>query len=58
MSEGKMFLLGIAAMIVTLLGLVWFCAVQESRTYNRLTGADTTAMDALWVELRVEGQPE
>jgi hypothetical protein len=38
-----------------------FCAVayvqamQEAATYNRLTGADVTAWDALFVELRVEG---
>lgn len=26
----------------------------ESATYNRLTGANTTTWDALWVELRVQ----
>jgi hypothetical protein len=30
---------------------------MESRTYNKLTGANTTAWDALWVELRVQDQP-
>lgn len=27
---------------------------MESRTFNKLTGAKTTAWDALWVELRVQ----
>lgn len=26
----------------------------EAETYNRLTGAHTTAWDAMWVELRVQ----
>ncbi len=32
-------------------------AMQESATYNKLTGAKTTWWDALWVELRVQGEP-
>ena len=28
----------------------------ESQTYNKLTGAKTTAWDAIWVELRVTDQ--
>lgn len=34
----------------------WIQAVNESATYNRLTGAHTTAWDALWCELRVQGE--
>ncbi|HEX7784831.1 MAG TPA: hypothetical protein VF653_01295 [Methylomirabilota bacterium] len=33
-----------------------YAAHQESKTYNRLTGANTTTWDALWVELRVQGE--
>jgi hypothetical protein len=43
------------------LGLIVLIAmiqpIMESRTYNKLTGANTTAWDALWVELRVQDQP-
>jgi hypothetical protein len=38
-----------------LLGI--FSASMESKTYNKLTGANTTWFDALWVELRVEHNP-
>lgn len=31
-------------------------AYLESRAYNRLTGAETTVWDALWLELRVQGE--
>lgn len=31
--------------------------LMESRTYNKLTGANTTWWDAIWVELRVQDQP-
>lgn len=34
---------------------VWIASSYfESRTYNRLTGAQTTTWDAMWVELRVQ----
>jgi hypothetical protein len=32
-------------------------AYMESSTYNKLTGAETTWWDALWVELRVQDNP-
>lgn len=46
---------------ITALGLMLlavlsiFSAQMESDTYNRLTHAQTTWWDALWVELRVQG---
>lgn len=46
----------IGALIVV--AIVWFLAAQESSTYNRITGARTTAWDALWVELRVQDTPK
>lgn len=46
------------ALFAGLLALKWFSAIQESRTYNRLTGAETTTWDALWVELRVQDEPQ
>lgn len=42
------------AALAVLLAVTWLLAAQESRTFNRLTGAHTTAWDALWVELRVQ----
>ena len=51
---------GIVLLVFSLLYLaaVTIFAHQESATYNRLTGAHTTAWDALWVELRVQGTNE
>lgn len=40
------------------IGITVFSAYQESRTYNKLTGAHTTWWDALWVELRVQNETE
>lgn len=31
---------------------------MESQVYNRLTGANTTVWDAIWLELRVNGEPK
>jgi hypothetical protein len=39
--------------ILIILGYIAFCYF-ESSTFNRLTGANTTWFDALWVELRVD----
>lgn len=52
-----------ALLSVGLIGLVlaawvcvlWFSASQEAAVYNRITGANVTAWDAMWVELRVDG---
>jgi len=30
----------------------------EAQSYNRLTGAHATTWDAMWVELRVQDQPQ
>lgn len=43
------------AIVVISCVAVYVQAAQEAATYNRLTGADVTAWDALFVELRVEG---
>lgn len=48
---GCLVLIGLAIV----LGLICFIqSYNESKTYNKLTGADTTTWDALWVELRVQ----
>lgn len=43
--------------IALLLGLIALQPSMESKTYNKLTGANTTWWDAMWVELRVQDQP-
>lgn len=43
--------------ILVVLALPFIQAYNESRTYNKLTGANTTTWDALWVELRVQDTP-
>lgn len=42
---------------VVLIGWKVVSSYNESRVYNRLTGAQTTTWDALWVQLRVQGAP-
>lgn len=39
------------------IALCFVQAYNESRVYNRLTGASTTTWDALWVNLRVQDAP-
>lgn len=41
--------------IIFILSIYVFMAYMESRTYNKLTGAHTTTWDAMWVNLRVQG---
>ena len=32
-------------------------AYMEARTYNKLTGANVTTWDAIWIDLRVISEP-
>jgi len=47
-------------LIVGFVGIVFMVmqCQQESKSYNRLTGAHTTAWDAFWLELRVQDSPK
>jgi hypothetical protein len=50
----------LAFLVGTILFLPTFfigSSYMESKTFNRLTGANTTWFDALWVELRVQEAP-
>jgi len=48
--------MAVAVIMVLLVIMVWvFLSAMESRTYNRLTGAKTTTVDAMFVQLRVQG---
>lgn len=53
-GDGVSFLL-LALVFLAVLAIAYFKAMQEAATYNRLTGSDVSAWDALFVELRVEG---
>lgn len=44
----------IAIVIVVCIALMVVSSHFESKTYNKLTGANTTTWDAIWVELRVQ----
>ena len=48
----------VLAIVLAIPAITIFRAYQESRTYNRLTGAHTTTWDAIWVELRVQDEPK
>lgn len=56
-KDGCFMVGGFVGIILLLLGGFVFCCRQESKTYNRLTGANTTTWDAMWVELRVQDAP-
>jgi hypothetical protein len=43
----------IGALVILMLPLSY----MEAKTYNKLTGANVTTWDALWVDLRVTDAP-
>ena len=47
-----------AIMMILATPIVAYRSYMESKTYNKITGAETTWWDAMWVELRVEGDPK
>lgn len=44
----------IVIVVLGALALPVFSARMEANTYNRITGADVTWWEALWVELRLD----
>lgn len=44
----------VVAIIVLIVAVIVVQPYMESRTYNKLTGANTTWWDAAWVQLRVQ----
>lgn len=58
-NDGDVLLIVFLVIITLVFSLIFGigCAYMES-TYNKLTGANTTWFDALWVELRVQDEPE
>ena len=51
----KTFFAVMALVIPFGLAVMLFRAHMEASTYNRLTGQDVTTWEALWVELRLDG---
>ena len=46
---------GLWTLVIAIIVLfLWLQASQEASTYNRLTGANVTTWDALWIDLRVQ----
>ena len=43
--------------LLIVLGYIW-AAQKEAEAYNRITGSDVTAWDAMLLELRVNGEPK
>lgn len=56
-SEILMIILIITALLAPVVG--WVVKSHfESKIYNKLTGANTTTWEAMWVELRVQDSPK
>lgn len=54
MSKGKGEILIFIAIVALIVGGVVFAADVEARTYNRMTGADVTTFEAIFVRLRID----
>ena len=53
-TEAVLMTVGYVAVYVVVFSLIWVgCSAMESRTFNRLTGAETTTVDAMFCQLRV-----
>ncbi len=47
----------LVVVIVVLLNLIWITySAIEARQYNRLTGGNATTLDAMFIQLRVQGK--
>lgn len=48
----------VAGLVVIALGIGWwvFQSNREAAAYNNATGSHVSTWDAMWVELRVQGQ--
>ena len=52
-KELKIPILLYCTLLVVIIGIHVVCSWQESRVFNKLTGAKTTTVDAIFVQLRV-----
>jgi len=58
-EPGCIFWVFSTAVVLSVFCGIWvFKSYQEAQAYNRLTGANVTTWDALWVELRVQEGPK
>lgn len=44
--------------IALVIGVWVACSYMEAKTFNRLTGAHATTIDAMFAELRVQAAPD
>lgn len=47
----------VLCVVIFVVSICWLGAYQEAKTYNKLTGANVSTWDALWVDLRVMDAP-
>ncbi len=52
-KETKKLIVVFIVALAWILGMHYAFSAQESRVFNKLTGSDTTALDACFVQLRV-----
>jgi hypothetical protein len=58
MKESRLIAIVYMLFVVLVVILLFIQPCNEARTYNRLIGSNVTWWDALWVQLRVQGQPK
>lgn len=56
-KEICMWVVGMIGFIILIIGACLICADQQSKRFNRLTGANITRGDAFFIELRIIGSP-
>lgn len=44
----------VMAVVLILIGAIWFQAWMEAKAFNRVTGKNVSTWDAVWIELRVQ----
>ncbi len=54
-TEICMWIVGVVSFIALIIGTCLICVGQQSKRFNRLTGANVTRGDAFFIELRIVG---
>lgn len=58
LNKEEMLMIALLVFGISLAPIAWVIKSHfESSTYNKLTGANTTTWEAMWVELRVQSSP-
>jgi VIT1/CCC1 family predicted Fe2+/Mn2+ transporter len=48
----------VAGMLLLFASFWWVASYVEASAYNRITGSDVTTWEAMFVELRVQAEPQ